>query len=144
MYTEAVPLPSFEFQLYTIGLINAILNSFSLEDRVEYRRELESTGFLNVLQRLEDKIEGINTGYFTDGLEVDPLIAKMEEHLELYHSVEARDMREATLGHLDITNPMDLFEWLIERSVEDGFLSELTHVLQCCTTIPRNAYVCFG
>ena len=40
---------------------------------------------------------------------------------------------------IDVSNPSDLFEFLEQHCVEDGFLNEFTHILQCLTTIPRNA-----
>ncbi|ETO20785.1 hypothetical protein RFI_16430, partial [Reticulomyxa filosa] len=115
------PIPSFEFQLYTIGLLNAILNSFPLEDRVTYRKQLGALGIDNVLQAIEAKIEGINVGYSSSGMDADPLIAKMEEQLELYRSVESIDIRASTLGNLDMTSPQDLFGWLDSHAISDGY-----------------------
>ena len=128
---------SFEFCLYSIGLINAILNSFQdLKTRVKYRNELDTLGFNNIVSYLEDILLTFNE----DDIANDPLMSKMEEHLELYQTVKIKDTREITLnGELNITSPKDLFSILDKQCINHGYVTELIHILQCLTTIPKNA-----
>ena len=139
---------AFEYVLFAMGLINAILNSFtSLEDRVAYRKDLEQLGFDKIVSYLSDLIISMEEALMDqydededdDDIIDDPWIDKMDEHLEMYQAVKLKDMRDSSLDGIDVSNPADLFEFLDQHCVEDGFLNEFTHILQCLTTIPRNA-----
>merc|ERR1712154_659156 len=111
--------------------------------------DLEQLGFDKIVAYLSDLIismeEALMNQYdndddddYDDMIE-DPWIDKMDEHLDLYQAVKLKDMRDSSLDGIDVSNPSDLFRFLDEHCVEDGFLNEFTHILQCLTTIPRNA-----
>eukprot|EP01083_Nonionella_stella_P035689 97347_1 len=139
-----------EYVLFTIGLINAILNSFCLlEDRVLYRKDLEQLGFDKIIAYLSDFILAMEEQQMQQ--EEDPndhafnqkfseeWIDKMDEHIDLYQAVQLKDLRDSSLDGIDVSHPTDLFHFLDQHCVEDGYLNEFTHILQCLTTIPRNA-----
>merc|ERR1712154_687377 len=102
---------AYEYVLFTMGLINALLNSFvSLEDRVACRNELEQLGFDKIVDYLSELLltmeEAMEEEYqHYEGMRDDPWIERMSEFLELYQDIKVKDMEETSLDGINVSNP---------------------------------------
>ena len=118
------------YDVLCVTLINFLLGSLdSVEARIEERRVLNSEQFEHILRTMEEGIERSVKKHKTNKY------ASLSAQIEAYWLLSKQDFEITT----ELNNPNKLFELLQKQVLKDGYINELTSILNNLITIPARA-----
>ncbi len=132
---------SCEFRFYLITLINVLTNSpfIDLEDRIFIRTyQCKHFNLLNKFEKLEEECLDIELDSVDQNSMENIFAKKIKKQIRVYNITKAQDDHEKIVNDIDLSDPDILFEIIKKGAIDNGYLQQLTNILQNLLLIPNH------